>query len=125
MGSVSLVFRSRSTDAGNLERVASQNSQEANRDDLHLQLVFFDLLELDGQSHVESTYEERRATLQQVVRIIPGWTMLAARTPIRLDRGLGMAKKVRSATSHIIETRLSTLSHYQRFLAFPGARGRV
>lgn len=97
-GYLALVSRSRSTDARNLERLASQNSQVANRDDLHLQLVFFDLLELDGQSHLESTYEERRATLEQVVRVIPGWTMLAARTPVRLDRGLGTATKVRSLT---------------------------
>jgi hypothetical protein len=73
----------------------SQPSPEGVRKELHLQLVFFDLLELDGKSLIEKPYEDRRATLERLIRIIPGWSMLAARSPVHLSRGLLPATKVR------------------------------
>ncbi|QRV88820.1 ATP-dependent DNA ligase [Ceratobasidium sp. AG-Ba] len=43
----------------------------------HLALVFFDILYLDGQSLLDTAFEQRRKLLEQVVHRIPGWVGLS------------------------------------------------
>ncbi|WVF68578.1 hypothetical protein IAT40_003347 [Kwoniella sp. CBS 6097] len=54
----------------------------------HLCLVFFDILLVDSQSLLNRAYEARRAILEEVIRPIPGFAMLAERTriPLGLNR---------------------------------------
>lgn len=54
-------------------------------------LVFFDVLSLDGQNLTGESYEMRRDQLERLVRIIPGFAVLAERVKIR----------VRDADAHI------------------------
>ncbi|QRV74045.1 ATP-dependent DNA ligase [Ceratobasidium sp. AG-Ba] len=43
----------------------------------HLALVFFDILYLDGQSLLDTAFEQRRKLFEQVVHRIPGWVGLS------------------------------------------------
>jgi DNA ligase-4 len=51
-------------------------------------VVFFDILLLDGNSLLWESYETRRTKLEDVITTIPGFSMLAERTPINMRRGL-------------------------------------
>lgn len=62
--------------------MASNASDDATR---HLALVFFDVLVLDSVSLLRKPYSERRATLESVITIIPGYAMLAERTSIPMS----------------------------------------
>ncbi|KAI0742007.1 hypothetical protein C8Q80DRAFT_1260737 [Daedaleopsis nitida] len=65
------------------DAIGSQCSVVSNGSDggtRHLALVFFDILLLDGVSLLSLPYSERRATLEQAVRVVPGYSMLAERT---------------------------------------------
>lgn len=55
--------------------------------DRHLQLIFFDILHLDGTSLLYHTYTQRRNLLESVVRPIHGFAAIAERTPIYLHLG--------------------------------------
>ncbi|ORY34864.1 hypothetical protein BCR39DRAFT_515200 [Naematelia encephala] len=55
--------------------------------DRHLCLVFFDVLLLDGESFLDKRYEQRRAVLQDIIRVIPGFSRLVERSPIPLHLG--------------------------------------
>lgn len=57
----------------------------------HLALVFFDILLLDGVSLLSSPYSERRAILEQTVKVIPGYSMLAERECIDMWRADALA----------------------------------
>ncbi|WVR08189.1 hypothetical protein IAU60_005235 [Kwoniella sp. DSM 27419] len=50
----------------------------------HLCLVFFDVLLVDDQNLLHATYEARRTILEQTIRPIDGFAMLAERTRISL-----------------------------------------
>ncbi|CCM02607.1 uncharacterized protein FIBRA_04710 [Fibroporia radiculosa] len=50
----------------------------------HLALVFFDILMLDDESLLQSTYSARRKVLESVIQITPGHAMLSERTAIDL-----------------------------------------
>lgn len=58
----------------------------------HLALVFFDVLFLDSESLTSTPYFERRKILESVVLPIPGYSMLAERTPINLQKGPEVAQ---------------------------------
>ncbi|OSX64101.1 hypothetical protein POSPLADRAFT_1088234, partial [Postia placenta MAD-698-R-SB12] len=63
----------------------SQCSLDSNASDdsaRHLALVFFDVLMLDDASLLDSSYSVRRQTLESIVRVIPGHSMLAQRQAI-------------------------------------------
>ncbi|WVQ79314.1 hypothetical protein IAT38_001411 [Cryptococcus sp. DSM 104549] len=51
----------------------------------HLCLAFFDVLLLDGENMLHRRYDERRQMLEQLIRVIPGFSMLAERVPIPMD----------------------------------------
>ncbi|KAG8908637.1 hypothetical protein FRB99_004925 [Tulasnella sp. 403] len=51
----------------------------------HFMLVFFDVLVLDDRNFILKPYETRRKHLEELVRIIPGFTMLAERVRIAVD----------------------------------------
>ncbi|KDQ61659.1 hypothetical protein JAAARDRAFT_31124 [Jaapia argillacea MUCL 33604] len=53
----------------------------------HLALVFFDVLLLDSISQLNSPYSSRRALLESVMTLLPGYAMLAERHPVVLRRG--------------------------------------
>jgi DNA ligase-4 len=98
---------------------SEDDSQEAHPDDLHLMLVFFEVLELDGEEMLYRPYALRRQTLESIIRTIPGFvssslvtglthpiltlsalltltlaqTMLAERHEIRLVLGLEIAEQ--------------------------------
>lgn len=99
----------------------SQPSPEGVRKELHLQLVFFDVLELDGKSLVETPYEDRRAALESLICVIPGWSMLAARSPVHISRGLLPATKVRPSSRSSPIKQLLTSSCLQELEAAFGA----
>lgn len=49
------------------------DSQEPNSCDLHTMLVFFDVLEIDGEEMLWRSYGERRKCLEEVVREVEGF----------------------------------------------------
>jgi hypothetical protein len=55
---------------------SDDDSQEKASSDLHLMLVFFDVLEMDGEAMIWKSYGERRKRLEEVVKIIPGFVSL-------------------------------------------------
>lgn len=42
----------------------------------HLCLVFFDVLHLDGESLLQTSYDERRIKLEGIVRTVPGFVRI-------------------------------------------------
>ena len=48
---------------------------------------------LDGCSLLNRTYDERRAGLERIINIVPGYTALSWRQRIDLSRGISMAVK--------------------------------
>ena len=54
-----------------------------------LALVFFDVLLLDGVSLLSLSYAERRAILEQVISLKPGYAMVAERTCIDMKNSDG------------------------------------
>jgi hypothetical protein len=56
------------------------SSQEPNPEDLHLQLVFFDVLELDGRGLLDVSYESRREVLERLIRPIEGFVSCSSST---------------------------------------------
>ncbi|OCF46055.1 hypothetical protein I317_00143 [Kwoniella heveanensis CBS 569] len=60
----------------------------------HLCLVFFDVLYIDGLSLLHHAYEARRAILEEVIRPLPGFAMLAERMSIPLDINRRAALKI-------------------------------
>lgn len=63
-------------DSGQAGEEEETSSQEVEKGDLHLMLVFFDCLLVDGVSLVGERYEERRKVLESVVKVIPGFVSL-------------------------------------------------
>ncbi|KAI8985616.1 hypothetical protein BD414DRAFT_60158 [Trametes punicea] len=61
--------------------LVSNASDEGTR---HLALVFFDILILDNVSLLSFPYSERRSILERIVRVRPGYSMLAERTCITM-----------------------------------------
>lgn len=67
-----------------------QDSLESNASDggtRHFMVVFFDVLHIDGHNLLEETYETRRSKLENLIRIVPNFTMLSERKKIDLDVG--------------------------------------
>ena len=67
----------------------SQQSLVSNGSDSgtrHLALVFFDVLLLDGVSLLPLPYSHRRNILEEAIRVLPGYAMLAERTCIDMTR---------------------------------------
>ncbi|KAI0642398.1 hypothetical protein C8Q79DRAFT_251688 [Trametes meyenii] len=67
----------------------------------HLALVFFDVLLLDGVSLLPLPYGERRAALERLVHVRPGYAMLAERTCVDLRRA-NAADALRRVFAHAI-----------------------
>ena len=79
---------------------SSQNSLVSNASDggtRHLALVFFDILLLNGQSVLHKPYSERRALLESLVKVIPGYAMLADRFPVSCEHDFEKAAENLSA----------------------------
>ncbi|KAI0700149.1 hypothetical protein C8T65DRAFT_831678 [Cerioporus squamosus] len=86
------------------EGMESQCSMISNGSDggtRHLALVFFDILLLNGTSLLSFPYSERRAILEQVIRVVPGYSMLAERVCIDMKRA-GAAESLRKAFATLI-----------------------
>ncbi|KAF8527280.1 hypothetical protein JB92DRAFT_2553330, partial [Gautieria morchelliformis] len=71
----------------------SLQSNASDNGDRHLKVVFFDLMFLNGCSLLDKSYHERRAELEQIINIIPGYISLSCREPIDLSRGISTAVK--------------------------------
>lgn len=65
------------------QSIVSNGSDAGTR---HLALVFFDVLLLDGVSLLSFPYSERRGILERIIRVVPGYAMLAERTCIDKTR---------------------------------------
>ena len=62
---------------------SESDSQEPNPSDLHTMLVFFDILELDGEELLWRTYGERRKVLEEVIREVEGFvSWITITTPL-------------------------------------------
>ncbi|KAH9840015.1 uncharacterized protein C8Q71DRAFT_745448 [Rhodofomes roseus] len=70
---------SQDVDEGSQCSLVSNASDDGMR---HLALVFFDILVLDGMSLLSAPYSARRATLERLLHLKPGHTMLAERVAI-------------------------------------------
>jgi DNA ligase-4 len=64
---------------------ASLMSDASDNGTRHLALVFFDILVLDSISLLSTSYSSRRAMLESIIRIKPGYIMLAERSRIVLN----------------------------------------
>ncbi|KAG8836098.1 hypothetical protein FRC17_010031 [Serendipita sp. 399] len=62
----------------------SNGTDEGHR---HFMLVFFDILYIDGRNLLEEIYTVRREILQDVVNTVEGFSKLASRTPIWMQKG--------------------------------------
>lgn len=53
----------------------------------HLCLVFFDVLHLDGESLLDTKYDDRRKALESVIKVVPGFVsrLYAARPRLGSD----------------------------------------
>lgn len=87
----------------------ARRQQKSRKKELHYQLVFFDVVYLNGRSLVDSEpvlstppsrnvaeraaeeYAQRRKTLERVIRTIPGFTMLAERHSVDLKQSASEA----------------------------------
>ncbi|KAF9653358.1 DNA ligase/mRNA capping enzyme, partial [Thelephora ganbajun] len=57
----------------------------------HLALVFFDVLLLDSRPLTSLPYHERRKIMESIVLPIPGFSLLAERSPIDITKGIDAA----------------------------------
>ena len=73
---------------------SSQCSLRSNASDegtRHLALVFFDVLLLDSRPLTGLPYYQRRKILESILLPIPGFSLLAERSPIALTKGIDTA----------------------------------
>lgn len=68
----------------------------------HLALVFFDVILLDSVSLLNKAYSERRAILESVVTVIPGYSMLAERVPFINERDSNPDAKLREHFARLV-----------------------
>jgi len=57
----------------------------------HLALVFFDVLLLDSCPLTSLPYHQRKKIMESIVLPIPGFSLLAERSPIDLSKGIDVA----------------------------------
>jgi DNA ligase-4 len=81
------------TDPGNvfLSSQCSLRSDASDGGTRHLALVFFDVLLLDSRPLTCLPYRERRRIMESIVLPIPGFSILAERSPIDLTKGINAA----------------------------------
>ncbi|KPV75538.1 uncharacterized protein RHOBADRAFT_53505 [Rhodotorula graminis WP1] len=76
---------------------------------LHLMVVWFDVLLLDDESLLDETYSSRRARLDSLIRPIPGFSMLSERVLINFDHKSSALENLRLRFAHIITRRCEGL----------------
>ncbi|GAA5897078.1 hypothetical protein JCM8208_006163 [Rhodotorula glutinis] len=76
---------------------------------LHLMVVWFDLLLLDDESLLDEAYSSRRARLDSLIRPIPGFSMLSERVLINFDHKPSALENLRLRFAHIITRRCEGL----------------
>ncbi|KAG9104312.1 hypothetical protein FRC06_003820, partial [Ceratobasidium sp. 370] len=79
----------------------------------HLALIFFDILSLDGQSLLDKPFEQRRKTLEEVIRCVPGWAGISNGTWINLVEDTNTNTDTQSSTQS--STHLPHEALVQRF----------
>ena len=57
----------------------------------HLALIFFDVLLLDSRPLTGLPYYQRRKIMESIILPIPGFSLLAERSPIDLTKGIDVA----------------------------------
>lgn len=69
----------------------------------HLALVFFDVLLLDSRPLTGLPYHQRRKIMESIVLPIPGFSLLAERSPIDLTKGIHPASaQLKSVLARVI-----------------------
>ncbi|GAA5998995.1 uncharacterized protein JCM10292_003242 [Rhodotorula paludigena] len=76
---------------------------------LHLMIVWFDLLVVDGESLLDEAYSMRRARLESLVRPTQGFSMLADRVVLDFSRKSSALSDLRIRFAHIITKRCEGL----------------
>ncbi|BGP40014.1 hypothetical protein JCM10450v2_003994 [Rhodotorula kratochvilovae] len=76
---------------------------------LHLMVVWFDVLLVDEESLLDEPYQRRRARLDSLVRTIPGFSMLSERVIINFDHKPSALENIRIRFAHIITRRCEGL----------------
>ncbi|GAA5842570.1 hypothetical protein JCM9279_003622 [Rhodotorula babjevae] len=76
---------------------------------LHLMVVWFDVLLLDDESLLDETYSSRRARLDSLIRPVPGFSMLSERVLINFDDKPSALENLRLRFAHIITRRCEGL----------------
>ncbi|GAA6048228.1 hypothetical protein JCM3770_006492 [Rhodotorula araucariae] len=76
---------------------------------LHLMVVWFDVLLVDDESLLDEPYQQRRARLDSLVRAIPGFSMLSERVIINFDHKRSALENLRLRFAHIITRRCEGL----------------
>ncbi|GAA6059260.1 hypothetical protein JCM10212_006653 [Sporobolomyces blumeae] len=76
---------------------------------LHLMVVWFDMLLVGDESLLETSYQERRARLESLIRPIPGFSMLAESVLIDFDHASTALDDLRARFAKIIVDRCEGL----------------
>ncbi|GAA6011978.1 hypothetical protein JCM10207_003447 [Rhodosporidiobolus poonsookiae] len=84
-------------------------AQAARGMNLHLMVVWFDLLVVDDESLLDEPYELRRARLESLVRPLEGFSMLADSVLINFDHPPSALENLRLRFAHIITKRCEGL----------------